>query len=231
MTILQSKNPQPTKECYRCGRTLLLAQFNKNNQRPDGLTGNCKECLSEVREGWDRKYNQSEKARATARRYYYSEKGQEVKKAYRQKYEPTEEQKERYRAAERERKHTAKRQEQFKRYRQSEKGRAMKAEKDARYAKTEKGRFSKRKTEIKRRNSLKASDCTLTKEEWETIKAEHNHRCAYCGKKSKRLEMDHIIPVSRGGPHTMENIAPSCRKCNASKGNKLLSEINEAFGT
>lgn len=40
------------------------------------------------------------------------------------------------------------------------------------------------------------------------------------------LTMDHVIPLSRGGDHSIDNIVPSCFSCNASKGNKLLSEIS-----
>jgi 5-methylcytosine-specific restriction endonuclease McrA len=33
--------------------------------------------------------------------------------------------------------------------------------------------------------------------------------------------IDHIIPVSRGGPHTYDNVQCACRKCNTRKGTKL----------
>lgn len=57
----------------------------------------------------------------------------------------------------------------------------------------------------------------LTPEQWETIKAHYGSRCAYCGRKTQRLEMDHITPVSQGGNHTKHNIVPACRSCNAKK--------------
>ena len=187
--------------------------------------------MSEIRKGWDKKYNASEKARQTARRYYYSEKGQRAKREYRQAYQPTPEQRERYRAAQRAKASDPKRKAQIKKYWQSEKGRARKAIKDKQYAKTEAGRFSKHKTEIKRKHQIKTSDCTLTRGEWQEIKEKFNHSCAYCGRKMERLEMDHVIPLSRGGKHTAGNIVPACRKCNASKGNKILEpETLKVFG-
>jgi hypothetical protein len=56
-------------------------------------------------------------------------------------------------------------------------------------------------------------------------------KCSYCGIDTpKELrgkfvnnapELDHIIPLSKGGSHTYNNVTLSCRKCNLSKTNKL----------
>lgn len=43
--------------------------------------------------------------------------------------------------------------------------------------------------------------------------------CAYCGSKAN-LQWEHIIPKSRGGPDTIDNMVQSCQKCNLSKGDK-----------
>lgn len=46
------------------------------------------------------------------------------------------------------------------------------------------------------------------------------HKCFYCGIDVKRginLHMDHKVPIARGGPHTIENLAVSCDKCNLRK--------------
>jgi 5-methylcytosine-specific restriction endonuclease McrA len=52
--------------------------------------------------------------------------------------------------------------------------------------------------------------------------ARDGHRCQYCGSHAENL--DHIVPRSRGGPHTWENVVASCRACNARKEDQLLSE-------
>jgi 5-methylcytosine-specific restriction endonuclease McrA len=62
----------------------------------------------------------------------------------------------------------------------------------------------------------------ITVEEWETIKNEASNRCSYCGQKSNKLQMDHVVPVSKGGSHNAENIVPACPSCNQSKGNRGL---------
>lgn len=46
--------------------------------------------------------------------------------------------------------------------------------------------------------------------------------CFYCGKESQH--MDHVIPISRGGRHSIGNLVPSCAKCNLSKNDKFLVE-------
>ena len=50
--------------------------------------------------------------------------------------------------------------------------------------------------------------------------------CQYCGKRSRDLTLDHIIPRSRGGLSTWENLVASCKTCNGKKGNRLLKDVN-----
>lgn len=46
--------------------------------------------------------------------------------------------------------------------------------------------------------------------------------CRYCGKKCQNMECDHVIPVSKGGGSSVENLVAACRKCNRSKRDKDL---------
>ena len=48
------------------------------------------------------------------------------------------------------------------------------------------------------------------------------NRCAYCGGDFE--EVDHVIPLSRGGTGWASNYRPACKPCNGSKGDKLLGE-------
>ena len=43
--------------------------------------------------------------------------------------------------------------------------------------------------------------------------------CAYCGAVDVPLQRDCVLPISRGGRYTLDNIAPACASCNASKCN------------
>lgn len=49
------------------------------------------------------------------------------------------------------------------------------------------------------------------------------YRCAYCGGRAETI--DHVMPRSRGGPHTWTNCVACCAKCNHRKADKLLSEL------
>ena len=48
------------------------------------------------------------------------------------------------------------------------------------------------------------------------------HRCQYCGEPAESL--DHVMPRSRGGDHTWENVVACCRPCNIRKGDRLPAE-------
>ena len=49
-------------------------------------------------------------------------------------------------------------------------------------------------------------------------------RCVYCGTAGGRLTLDHVVPRSRGGESSWENVVTSCAPCNLRKGNRLLHE-------
>ena len=41
--------------------------------------------------------------------------------------------------------------------------------------------------------------------------------CQYCGKVFRQLTLDHVIPRSKGGQHTWENVVSACAQCNRRK--------------
>jgi 5-methylcytosine-specific restriction endonuclease McrA len=51
-----------------------------------------------------------------------------------------------------------------------------------------------------------------------------NFTCQYCGEKPQILTIDHIIPKSRGGETTWNNVVVACKPCNLKKSNKTLDE-------
>jgi 5-methylcytosine-specific restriction endonuclease McrA len=48
--------------------------------------------------------------------------------------------------------------------------------------------------------------------------------CQYCGARSN-LTVDHVVPRSRGGPSSWENIVASCAPCNRRKGDRLAAQV------
>ena len=50
-------------------------------------------------------------------------------------------------------------------------------------------------------------------------------KCAYCGKTEVPLEVEHIVPKSRGGSNRVSNLTLSCHKCNQEKGSRTAAEF------
>lgn len=65
--------------------------------------------------------------------------------------------------------------------------------------------------------------------QWAEIKRRFQYRCAYCKRKAK-LTMDHVIPLSRGGKHTPDNIVPACLRCNGMKHAKDQGDFYRSIG-
>jgi 5-methylcytosine-specific restriction endonuclease McrA len=55
------------------------------------------------------------------------------------------------------------------------------------------------------------------------IKNKYGDKCFYCNGLFEHI--DHYMPLSRGGSHTLENVRPSCKTCNLHKSNKLPEEF------
>ena len=64
---------------------------------------------------------------------------------------------------------------------------------------------------------------TIFYDDWMKLLRRHGFRCAYCSSPCL-LTMDHVVPLSRGGKHTIGNVLPACKVCNCKKSNKLLIE-------
>ena len=59
------------------------------------------------------------------------------------------------------------------------------------------------------------------------IYARDRNRCQYCGRQFARndLNLDHVVPRSRGGTSTWENVVCSCHRCNRLKGGRTPAEV------
>lgn len=78
-----------------------------------------------------------------------------------------------------------------------------------------------------RQRDINSLEVTLTQEEWNDTLRYFDYKCAYCGisqsehrkETGQRLHQDHLIPLTREGGFTHDNIIPSCRRCNSCKNN------------
>ncbi len=76
-----------------------------------------------------------------------------------------------------------------------------------------------------RRRALKrkAERLQFSKNDWQRLVDRYRGCCAYCGKETQ-LTMDHVVPLSRGGRHSVGNIIPACFRCNSSKNARFITE-------
>jgi len=57
----------------------------------------------------------------------------------------------------------------------------------------------------------------------EVLRRDH-HTCQYCGS-TRQLTIDHVIPRSKGGKHTWDNVVTACERCNSRKGDRLPQQM------
>ncbi|MHA6624307.1 HNH endonuclease [Pseudonocardia sichuanensis] len=70
----------------------------------------------------------------------------------------------------------------------------------------------------RRRRRMAAVEHDLSGEQWQALVTAWAG-CAYCGTTGVAVQRDCVLPISRGGRYTLDNIAPACASCNASKCN------------
>ncbi len=71
---------------------------------------------------------------------------------------------------------------------------------------------------IKRRGLMYGvDDGTVTSKSWAEQLEVFGGTCGYCGDTSSSLHRDHVYPLSKGGTHSIDNLAPACQKCNLMK--------------
>ena len=70
----------------------------------------------------------------------------------------------------------------------------------------------------RRKRRMDKAEHDLTDAQWSALK-DAWAGCAYCGARQTDLQKDCMLPISRGGRYTLENVVPACPSCNASKCN------------
>lgn len=62
----------------------------------------------------------------------------------------------------------------------------------------------------------------------ENVFKRDQYTCVYCEETNRKvLTIDHVIPQSKGGPNTWENLVTACKKCNGEKANLSLEEYGK----
>ena len=64
----------------------------------------------------------------------------------------------------------------------------------------------------------------------ENVYRRDNFECVYCGSSNlKLLTLDHVIPQSKGGPNSWDNLVTACKSCNGEKADLTLEEFGKAI--
>ena len=205
MSQVRSLTMDNSKLCRSCNQSLPLSLFGKDAKFKDGLRSVCKDCNN---------------AKATT--YYLANKDTIAIKASLRFQKQMSENPEDYRKA------SAARQARF-RANNPERSKVsysrwLTNNPGANYQATKKWRAKNPDAVLaanERRRALKANAPTfiVTAKDVQKLLGQP---CAYCGKPAQHL--DHVIPLSRGGSHSIGNLIQACASCNTSKNNKFIME-------
>ena len=203
-----------TKLCTKCNTIKSTTEFHKDRTSKDGLCFCCIECKKIYREKnkesiskYHKEYREKNKEILNKRskeyqnKYKYKHKHKQDKEYYKKYYE----------------KNKQKISERIKKYHIDNKERMELKQKI--YKKTESAKISIKNTRMKRRTIKKQGDVTsiqLSK------LLEDAKSCYWCNTSLKGLiaHIDHYIPISKGGQHTLSNLVVSCPHCNHIKSSK-----------
>lgn len=92
------------------------------------------------------------------------------------------------------------------------------------YYKTKNGKEVKTRAREIRRAYKMGNGGSYTKQQWEFCLEFFEGCCAYTGKKLDNLEVEHIVPISKGGTSFIWNLCPSSKTANTSKNNSNMEE-------
>lgn len=187
--------------CTKCKVDTPLEKMGKSKKLKSGYNIYCLECIRAMSKAY-REANR-EKCRDAERKYRKNNKEKVNAKKRERYYSKPEELK--AKAAQ---------------YRQENYERRLEIERNSRVKNKEKYRPAKNARQRIRNKVIQGGTYLILDKELRKI---YNSPCFRCGS-MKDQSLDHIIPISRGGSHSIGNIMTLCLPCNMSKNVKLLVE-------
>lgn len=204
------------KQCPRCKTLKPFTEFGKNKATSDGYRWECKACQREYDLRFRTKNAKKRSEQNRKWRIANPEKNYERKRRWDLLNRDKKRQKDcRYRSDYKEKVSEAKRVWYLKNTEKiTEKNRKYRAE----------HREKMNEYASNYRAKKKGDNGKITAKEWMTMKRLYGFMCLCCGRKEPeiKLELDHVIPLSLGGPNTIDNAQPLCKSCNSSKQAKSI---------
>lgn len=201
------------KKCKICLIEKPIDDFQKHKRMTDGHLNQCKVC----RKAYEQLYRSKNKEKISVRDKNYHEnnksrRSEQAKEAYQLAKEIVKQKQREYYKA-----NTDKCKEYHKQYHEDHK-------KDEVYSSTRRNN-----KHIRRTREKEQCDNTVTAQTLEFLKIKQEYKCNYCMSDLNftdlgAVHLDHIIPISKGGFHSITNVCWTCPACNLSKGSKLLEE-------
>jgi len=200
------------KKCTKCKEIKSLDDFNNTKRNKSGKVAACKKCCLELQKDW--RHRNPEKARAQCRKWYSENKEYNVQRAKKWASENPEKHNKAvddWHKAHREKGLVATR-----KWSNNNKDKELERTRRWRANNPEKARLC---TENRRARKINAEGSVSTKE-WKELCKKYGNKCLCCGK--HEITMDHIVPLSEGGPNTIDNCQPLCGSCNSRKHTKTI---------
>jgi 5-methylcytosine-specific restriction endonuclease McrA len=192
-----------TKQCSKCGEVKPLAEFYNCKRKKDHLTDWCKGCNKASAQRW----NQENKEQYNTNAKLFRERHPETVRVNNHEYYSG---------------HKAENRESGNRWRDANRDKVRESNRLAKKAHPE-----QRQADDERRRSRKENaEGNYSANDIKKQNKIQKGRCYYCGQK-KKLTIDHIVPLSRGGSNWPSNIVLACGSCNSKKHNKLPHEWSE----
>jgi 5-methylcytosine-specific restriction endonuclease McrA len=192
---------EPGKICTKCREWRPLTRYLKRLLSRDGYDSICNECRNSTSRAWRAK----NKVRVQElNREFYEANRQERLEYHRQ-------------------------------YRQANQGRIKQLMDKFRREKPDYHRNYMRQWARSHSDKIQAKDharrafkigkpSSFTAAEWKSLKERYNYTCLRCGRREPAIKLtaDHVVPISKGGAGTIDNIQPLCKPCNSAKHDDII---------
>lgn len=201
------------KTCKGCEQIQPISNFHKARDNSDGLRNSCKACTKAKDKA--RYQANSEEQKQRALKYYHDHKEERAVKSAEWYRLNKDEIAERRKARRLQNIWHYKKLERKSYERNADNRRAFGRE----WSKANPDK-TRAKNQRRRARLLEAKTFAITAKE---IKALYESKCLFC-ESTNRIDIDHAIPLSRGGSHGIGNLIPLCDNCNSTKYNKTIME-------